>query len=195
MYRKIHAVHSRKKMYHINDDKRQIASAQKIINGLTQCLSVKMMSEISVSDIATASNVSRSSFYRSFDTPVDVLSYACDQVLDMLLRDYAGIDLEKRDELVLFSLKYWKQHSQILEALANCDRMDIIQRTLVNHGGEFLTNEIGKLHDEFSKEEMEYLSKGVAALLTSTLQVWIQHGRKETPEELFVLYRKIKGIL
>ena len=63
-------------MYHINNDKRQIASAQKIVDGLTQCLSAKMMSEISVSDIATASGVSRSSFYRSFDTPMDVLAYA-----------------------------------------------------------------------------------------------------------------------
>lgn len=182
-------------MYHINNDKRQIASAQKIVDGLTQCLSAKMMSEISVSDIATASGVSRSSFYRSFDTPMDVLAYACDRVLDMLLRDYAGIDLDQRDELVLFSLRYWRGHSQILEALANCDRMDIIQRTLVNHGGEFLTNEIKKLRTDFSKDEIEYLSKGVAALLTSTLQVWIQHGKKETPEELFILYRKIKGIL
>ena len=158
-------------MYHINNDKRQIASAQKIVDGLTQCLSAKMMSEISVSDIATASGVSRSSFYRSFDTPMDVLAYACDRVLDMLLRDYAGIDLDQRDELVLF------------------------QRTLVNHGGEFLTNEIQKLRTDFTKDEIEYLSKGVAALLTSTLQVWIQHGKKETPEELFILYRKIKGIL
>ena len=182
-------------MYHINNDKRQIASAQKIVDGLTQCLSAKMMSEISVSDIATASGVSRSSFYSSFDTPMDVLAYACDRVLDMLLRDYAGIDLDQRDELVLFSLKYWRGHSQILEALANCDRMDIIQRTLVNHGGEFLTNEIQKLRTDFTKDEIEYLSKGVAALLTSTLQVWIQHGKKETPEELFILYRKIKGIL
>ena len=87
------------------------------------------------------------------------------------------------------------EHSQILEALANCDRMDIIQRTLVNHGGEFLINEIQKLYTDFTKDEIEYLSKGVAALLTSTLQVWIQHGKKETPEELFILYRKIKGIL
>lgn len=53
-------------MYHINNDKRQIASAQKIVDGLTQCLSAKMMSEISVSDIATASGVSRSSFYSEF---------------------------------------------------------------------------------------------------------------------------------
>lgn len=62
-------------MYHIKEDKRSLRSAQLIYQGLLDCLEEKEFQQISISDIQRKSFVSRSTFYRLFDTLNDVLDY------------------------------------------------------------------------------------------------------------------------
>lgn len=178
-------------MYHINNDKRQIATAEKIKEGLRSCLTDKLMSEISVSDIASRSGVSRSTFYRSFDTPIDVLMYACDTTVSTLIHDYSLVKLTDKDEFILFTLRYWRAHSEILEAVVNCDRMDIIQKSIHNHSDQFLIWAREEINKEFSDVEIDYILAGSVGMITSMLQVWIRYGKKQTPEELYRLYRKL----
>lgn len=178
-------------MYHINNDRRQIVTAEKIKEGLGRCLTAKLMSEITVSDIAAECGVSRSTFYRSFDTPIDVLMYASDTTVSTMLHDFSKANIKDRDELIIFSLRYWRAHSDILEAVVNCDRLDIIQKSIHNHSDKFLVWLRGEVNKEFSETELEYILAGAVGMITSMLQVWIRNDKRQTPEELFRLYRKL----
>lgn len=182
-------------MYHISNDKRQQATAERIMEGLRTCLLVKNMTEISVSDIASASGVSRSTFYRSFDMPLDVLSYACNRVFDMIIRDFSQVDLKDADELIHYCLKYWRRHTDILDAAVNCDRLDIVQSALENHSDRFIGDSISLIKKDFTEAELEYITRGAVGLISNLLIVWIRHGKKETPDQLFEFYLKCREIL
>ena len=178
-------------MYHIHDDKRQIDTAERIRLSLTRCLLTKQMSEISVSDLAAESGVSRSTFYRSFDTPVDVLAYACDVRIDTLIKDFTSAQIDDKDSLVLFTLRYLSRDTQLLEAIVNCDRLDIVQKGLENHSDALLESIREELRSEFTEAELDYLRMGLVGLVTNLLVVWISRGKKETPEQMYQLYRKL----
>lgn len=182
-------------MYHIADDKRQQATAEKIRNGLRSCLSVRSLTEISVSDICKAAGVSRSSFYRSFDMPLDVLSYACDKVADMIIKDYSSVQLTDSDDLVRFSLRYWRNHSDILEAAVNCDRMDIVGKAIENHSDKLVGELLDIVLNDFTKAEVDYIQMGVVGLISNLLAVWIRHGKKESPDQLYELYIKCRKVI
>lgn len=177
-------------MYHIKNDRRQQLTAERIREGMRQCLSAKHMSEISVSDISEAAGVSRSTFYRSFDTPIDVLSYACDRIVYMILHDFQDVSIRDADEFILFSLKYWRRHDDILEALMNCDRLDIVHKSFQNRMDDIFGEAALVLKKDFTPEELDYITMGVVGLLSNMLAVWMRHEKKETPEQLFAIYKK-----
>ena len=181
-------------MYHIKEDKRQQMTADRIREGMRRCLSVKNMSEISVSDISEAAGVSRSTFYRSFDVPIDVLSYSCDKIVEMIVHDYRDINMRDTDEFILFSLRYWKKHDDTLEALLHCDRMDIVHKAFESHAEDIFGNIAVQFRKDFTQAETDYLIMGVVGLISNMLTVWVKHGKKETPEQLFELYKKFFSI-
>lgn len=194
LYRIYATIHNFENMYHIKEDKRQQATAEKIREGMRQCLSVKNMSEITVSDISDAAGVSRSTFYRSFDMPIDVLSYSCDRIVDMIIHDYGKVHVSDADEFILFSLKYWRMHADILEALVHCDRMDIVHKAFESRSDDMLGELFAALRRDFTQAETDYLAMGIIGLMSNMLVVWMKHGKKETPEQLFVLYKKFLSI-
>jgi len=174
-------------MYHVKDDKRQKDSALRLMIGLTESLRDRRMSEISVSDLCAASKVSRSTFYRIFDTPMDLLEYTCDKYVEKAITDYSKEVFKSEEDFILYSLMYWKNHTDLLEAAINCGRIDIIRKSFVAHS-EIL---MPMLTNEFKEDELDYVMAGLAGLTTSLLTLWIERGRKETPVQLFELYRKI----
>lgn len=182
-------------MYHITNDKRQQATAEKISKALIHCLSVKPMSEITVSDISSAAGVSRSTFYRSFDIPLDVLRYECDRVVVIMEKDYAKARLKNLDDLVNFTLKYWRSHSEILDAAVNCDRMDIVHKSISSHSEALISSLQGIIGSDFTEQEIDYIRMGSIGMISNLLSVWIKHGKKESPEQLFELYIKFTKLI
>lgn len=177
-------------MYHIKKDKRQLDSAMRLMKGLTECLKSKKMSQISVSDLCNASNVSRSTFYRMFDTPLDLLEYTSDSYISKAINDYSEEVFKSSEDFILYSLMYWKNNSDILEAVVNCGRIDIIKKSFESHSEKM----VPILESEFDEVELEYIQTGVASLVTGLLTVWIRRGKKETPVQLFELYRKFYSL-
>lgn len=64
-------------MYHIKADKRSLASARLISQGLNRLLQAKDFDSITVTDIVNEAGVGRATFYRLFDNTTDVLTYSC----------------------------------------------------------------------------------------------------------------------
>jgi len=173
-------------MYHIKDDKRMKTSAELLVAALQKCLVTTKMSELTVSDLSNAANVSRSTFYRLFDTPVDVLMYACDTMAGKIVEDYMAADIKDQEEFVLFSLRYWHKHYEILEAMFNCGRLDLVHHAIEMHSSKL----IPEIDNVFTPTEQEYLRIAAAGAFSGMLKAWIRNGKRETPEEMFLLYKK-----
>ena len=60
-------------MYHIANDPRARKSAELIAHSVLALSKNKSANQLSIAAIQRVSSVSRSTFYRLFDTPVDVL--------------------------------------------------------------------------------------------------------------------------
>ena len=60
-------------MYHIPNDSRSKKSAIRIYQSLRHILFNKKIEDVTISDIKNECGISRSTFYRLFDNPIDVL--------------------------------------------------------------------------------------------------------------------------
>ncbi len=69
-------------MYHIKHDKRAESSVELICTAVLELLETKPLGEITISDVQRRSTVSRSTFYRNFDSLEDVLALLCDRGFD-----------------------------------------------------------------------------------------------------------------
>jgi len=178
-------------MYHIKKDKRQLNSAANLVNALAQCLKTKHISNISVSELCSKAGISRSTFYRIFDTPVDVLGYACDSYIDKAVKDFLGKQFRDDEDLIRFTLQYWYENYEMLEAAINSGRLDIVRKSFESHS----TRLIPLLRQDFSEMELDYIRQGAVGLISNLLLVWIRRGKKESPGQMFDLYKKFLSLL
>lgn len=169
------------KMYHITNDPRARKSAELIAYSVLALSKNKPADQLSVAAIQRASSVSRSTFYRLFDTPVDVLLWQVDKLFDDFVRD---LPLQGTRKSILFSFfQTIMEHAELFAALEKCSRLDVLAQ---NHRRYF--KDMGSLIGIPSKQEaagQEYLIDIMSYLLPVAISTWIHRGQKDTPEEVY----------
>ena len=176
-------------MYRIKDDKRVRLSAELICDGLKQCLQNKSIADISVIEVASVSGVGRSTFYRLFDAPVDVLTYMCDSMVSEMMSSGMHPDKNDSDAWNLHFLKFMMDHSDILESVLRSGRPDILYRAF-----SVLREAHSALDSRLDDKELEYLNASFAAVMCSILYVWNRTGKTETARDLLDIFRKFPSI-
>lgn len=163
-------------------------SAEKIKEGMRNCIKGKKIGDICVSEIATAGGVSRSTFYRLFDTPTDVLEYMCDTFAEELVRKIKRLAKSERHRASFHFLKFWMEHDEIIEDIFRSGRPGIFQKSFEKYSCMYMPERAEFLNSE----QGEYIKASFGAVLGSILYVWIRHGKKESPEQLFELYSNFR---
>ena len=179
-------------MIHVGTDKRRLRSAELLLNALVKLMNEKDFSEISISDLQKESGVSRATFYRLFDTTIDILDYKCRQIAADISNYYEETPAEKRECFLLFSLRYWLKQHVFLEAIFNSNRSDILQNAL-RENSDFLKDQFPA--EMFLQDSMDYLMSCSLGILSNLLLTWVSHGQKESPEELFAIFHEFSGIV
>lgn len=172
-------------MFHIKNDKRALRSADLIQQGLVKCLKYKEFNEITISDIQRESSISRATFYRLFDNIYDVLYYYCDLLATSMEDHFTKGDSNNIENFLSYSLSFWLDNYEFLEAIFTSNRVDILQTVMQEHSEHF--KELLDLR-MISKTEMDYFIPAATSLLSSILITWIGHGKKESSEELYKLF-------
>lgn len=173
-------------MYHIKDDIRMYKSADKVLSALTICLKSKSFSTVSFTDLQKESGVGRSTIYRLFDTTADILSYGCDKFASKINDRYKDLTTDEKPtkrEIALFVFDSLANEYELLETIMESRREDILARSMLGckqYLTESHTDVITKYHKEIA-----------AAALGAIFKVWLQNGRKETPEELLAIMERI----
>lgn len=176
-------------MYRIKNDKRQLESADLIMQGLSRCLERKRYEEISVTEIIKESGVGRATFYRLFDTPDDVLEYASEGIFESFSSDYkrSGVN----DFSTLFHRFYdelGKPESKLLFPLSEGHRISIMTKVFMKH-----TDDLKRILTPgitLSEKELDYF---VTFFIHASVAIFVHYdkeGRKESPEELLKIYER-----
>ena len=172
-------------MYHIKHDKRAYASAELIYQGLCQCIRQKDFARITIHDIEQASSVSRSTFYRHFDTIPDVLYWRCSQCLCQLWEQYLPAQPIGKYDFLRYFLDYWAKHIEILELLLTVNRTDIIYTCHVEQFARF--QEKYAAFTQLPAQYSDYFMSMRAGILVGVLTTWLQRGKQESVDELFAI--------
>ncbi|MBQ8510313.1 MAG: TetR/AcrR family transcriptional regulator [Clostridia bacterium] len=162
-------------------DKRSQRSAGLICDGLLRCLKRKSFTQITITDIQREAGVGRATFYRLFDNIHDVLVYLCDTTFGEQLFSQRPAYDQSLEELFLSGIRYWMERQEVLDAIISCNRMDIVNNVFRKNAESVQT-----LYPQLSiqPEQMAYICGMVTSLMVSVLQTWVEHGKRETPEEI-----------
>ena len=176
-------------MYRIKNDKRTKRSVERITQSLTECLDRKPLAEIGVTEIAQAASVSRATFYRIFDSPLDVLDCLCETIAQELEESINKIIADKEADHTLHSIRFLIYHADSLKAIFRSGRMDLLEKAIRQRAELFLA----PTQMTLSETEIDYIKYSIAAILMAILYVWYQHGCKETASELAKIFNRIRN--
>ncbi len=175
-------------MYHIKDDQRSIRSSEMLYDGLARLMHEKLFDSISVTDLVREAQVGRATFYRNFDEIEDVLKLKCDQIFDGLMAyffEYIQTNvsqINRNYRLIKPLLRYFNDHSDIIELLIVANRLDMVAQALRRILAPFKS----QFTSRFDIED-EYVDFGFEmriGIITNVLVHWIKMGKKQDPDEL-----------
>lgn len=176
-------------MYHIKDDKRAYKSSELIYQGLVECMKNTEFDKISITDIQRVSSVGRSTFYRNFDSIIDVLYWKCDLEYKEVMTSYVSLDFHdnNENEFMIFFINYWMTHYETLDNLIRIGRYDIICQCHYNNA-PILYEYFKNIYTHPVTNFDYHMAMRIGAFI-SILIMWIKNGRKENPEELVEILR------
>lgn len=167
-------------MYHIKKDKRMITSARMISEAFDECLEKKPFEKITVTEILLKAKVGRSTFYRLFDSIVDILAYKCDKSFEEVIDRING-EIEKklpiRDTLIKYT-EYWINHYRDAEKIIESGHIEIIFHSNNRYIKEII-NMFYKINS-YTDRQCEY----IASILSAALITWIKTGKEDGPEKM-----------
>lgn len=173
-------------MYHIKKDKRIERSAELIGEALIDCLGKRNFDELTVVDVQKAAGVGRTTFYRIFDNLTDVLAYLSDTIFAAFFSEsQCFTSATSRDRSIGF-ISCWMKNNRVLEAIVRSHRLDILQDSHMKNLPDLFY---------FAGEEREFCIYQLTAIMTSSLQYWVSHGKKESAEELYEIIRSGSSIV
>ncbi|MBR2522471.1 MAG: TetR/AcrR family transcriptional regulator [Coriobacteriales bacterium] len=175
-------------MYHISKDARARKSATLICNAVLELAQTKKLDYINVSDIQKQSTVSRSTFYRLFDNIMDVLAYMCDQMVDATTRKADEIFESSRREAMLSIISNGMENSALLQVLVENNHVDILYRSYLKHAEDI----VKQVDSDLTTDDAvaQYLIHDMPIFVSSMFHTWVSRGQRETPEELYEIFKK-----
>lgn len=174
-------------MYHIKPDKRAHTSAELLYQGLCQCLQQKAFAKISVQDLQQASSVSRATFYRHFDSIIDILHWRCNQQFIEMWSAYQPTPKANLYDFAQYLLTYWTENSQVLEILLSINRIDIIYACHVDNLLLFQKNYLSAL--SLPMQHSQYFMGIRTGIMIGILMTWLQNGKQESVEEVLEIVK------
>lgn len=180
-------------MYHLSRHGRTYHTAEEIKRGLLLCLREKALSDITVSDIYRVSGVSRSTFYRLFDSPDDVVLLLCDEYKEKMTKAFDEAGVTDLDDLAMFFFSYCLENHDLLEALVDNHRHDLLD-DLYGASTQYMSQWLAP-YEQSDQVARDYLTALLYSNMTSVLITWVQHDRRETPAELWEYFKKYTRFL
>ena len=151
-----------------------------VASALIDLLRDKPMSSITVSELCKKAEISRTTYYRYFDSKEEVLDYG----FDVLARQYHEEVAKTRRhasyiqyENILLVFQQFQQYADIIRVLLQNNMGGKLQRFIIE-------DELERSLRSREEEHDKYLVVAYASAIYGILVQWIEDDMKEPPEEL-----------
>lgn len=180
-------------MFHFSNDKRALESAELLRKALVRQLDEKSFEHIGVTDLCREAGVSRTTFYRLFDTPSDIIRWNCEVSVQSLVAEYKEQAGNPRG-LFRFNIRHIFEHPDAMILAYRAERLDIADSTFQRHMGEFLEPHMSR--DGISESDMRYSHLIASGIIGAAFKAWYEQGMQESAaavcDRLARIYNVIK---
>lgn len=179
-------------MYHISNDIRSKQSAERIYEALNDLLSSHSLEAITITKLVKKAQVGRTTFYRCFDSIVDVLKYKCDcKFIACGEFLFHSIIIDKRytvdGTFMEAFLDYWINQSHIIQLLMKVDQTQFLQQSFKNMIDLLIVKY------PFIKDKIPYFDYFIAvrsSIAIAILTQWIENDFDLSPKEIASILKK-----
>ncbi len=177
-------------MFHIKKDVRAYKSAELLYEGLVKCMEDMPFDEISILDVSKISTVSRTTFYRNFDSLIDILYWKCDVYFRESITTFVNAypSNVSGDAFLKYILNFWMEKDDILEVIISHGRSDIFFNIFSNNA-DYVNKLISEKFQIPQLNEKYFVSTRIG-MFVGVFQTWIETGKKETAEEIINILKK-----
>ncbi|MBO4382962.1 MAG: TetR/AcrR family transcriptional regulator [Clostridia bacterium] len=169
-------------MYHISTDKREHKSADALVAAAERIILDTDPQKLTVSLLSKEAGVSRSTFYRLFDEPDDVLQYGADRVFDGMVAGYVAlIERSEKHDLAVPAPTLWyeeafRKNAAVIAAMYRIGKSDILgnaHKAALRTFASVLYPDLDPASDEF-----RFFVAMRTAVLMGAVSAWVETGQK-----------------
>ena len=158
-----------------NDESNRV-TRESVETALFLLMEEKDFSNISVTDIVNRAGVSRSAYYRNYNSKEEILSSVFDQCVDAIMESLRPSLMECREQDVYLRLFETAAEQQPFFSMISKANLEWMFLTEVNH-------RLIKRIPENLIAEQYHLCSWIGATV-NILMTWLRHGMQESPEQM-----------
>ncbi len=175
-------------LYHIANDQRERKSAAKLSAAAERILLSREPQKLSVSLLSAEAGVSRTTFYRLFDEPDDVLKYMADETFRKILQGYVDlIDRAQKHNLSVPNPLSWyeegvRKNAGIIAGIIHSGKSDILRsahKKALTEYAPILFPDLDPGTDEFL-----FFMEMRAAVFIASMTAWVETGERASIEDI-----------
>lgn len=175
-------------LYHIANDQRERKSAAKLSAAAERILLSREPQKLSVSLLSAEAGVSRTTFYRLFDEPDDVLKYMADETFRKIIQGYVDlIDRAQKHNLSVPNPLSWyeegvRKNAGIIAGIIHSGKSDILRsahKKALTEYAPILFPDLDPGTDEFL-----FFMEMRAAVFIASMTAWVETGERASMEDI-----------
>ncbi len=170
-------------------DRRQKKTRDAIFKAFTELLSEENYNQITVQEIIDAADVGRSTFYAHFETKDYLLKEFCEELFDHMIETahghYTDAHREAGGSIFLHLLIHIYENNQNIAILLSSPNNDIFMNYFKNDLNKVIRSQYGN-SDLVMKSGLpeDYLVDQISSIFVATVNWWLAHKMKESPETI-----------
>ncbi len=175
-------------LYHIATDQRERKSAAKLSAAAQRILLSGEPQKLSVSLLSAEAGVSRTTFYRLFDEPDDVLQYTADETFRQILQGYVDlIDRAQKHDLSVPNPRAWyeesvRKNAGLIAGIIRSGKSDVLRTAHKKALAEFAPVLFPDL--EPGTDEFLFFIEMRAAVFIASMTAWVETGERASMEDI-----------
>ena len=181
-------------------DRRQRKTREAIFSAFTTLLEKKAYHQITVQEIIDTANVGRATFYAHFETKDYLLKELCEELFDHIIDTAMGIERDNyhcdcgspADSVFLHLIRHLQRNaSKVLSLLSSQNNGLFLRYFKVNLKKLIITQYADKGLLKSQNMPEDYVINHISSTFVETVEWWLSHKMKESPEELTEYYLAI----
>lgn len=181
-------------------DRRQRRTREAIFSAFTQLLSQKSYNQISVQDIIDTADIGRTTFYAHFETKDYLLKDLCEELFGHIIDTAMGLPHghyhyscgTQADSVFLHLLRHLQENDRNILELLSSQNNEIFLRYFKSNLKQLIVTQYAKpgLLKSTALPE-DYLVNHISASFVETVDWWLSHDMKESPEEITTYFLSV----